>query len=99
MDCRDRFGVWLAELLLEPVRALGAGEDDGSVSVRAAYEARRFNVTIARAGADYRWSFREVAARGGAEPTAPLHEASAAPLSDPEDAFWAAWVAIEQRAG
>jgi hypothetical protein len=99
MDCRDRFGFWLAELLLEPVRALGAGEDDGSVTVRAAHGARRFNMTIARTGGDYRWSFREVAAPGKSEPTAPLHEDNAEPLSNAEDAFWAAWSAIEQRAG
>ena len=65
MDCRDRFAVWLVELVLEPVRALRENGSAGSVTVRAACGARRFDVTIARNGAGYRWAFREVAAPGG----------------------------------
>ena len=89
MDCRDRFAVWLVELVLEPVRALRNGAP-GPVVVRTALGERRFDVTIARDGADYRWSLREV---GG-----PLSESGAAGLPDPEDAFWDAWTAIEQAA-
>jgi hypothetical protein len=89
MDCRDRFAVWLVELVLEPVRAL-RDEAPGPVVVRTALGARRFDVTIARDGGDYRWSLREV---GG-----PLEDAGAAGLSDPEDAFWAAWESIEEAA-
>ena len=98
MDCRDRFGIWLVELVLEPVRALGTDADAGSVTVRAACGARRFNVTIARDGSDYNWSFLEVAAPGRPEPAEPLREENVEPLSGPEDAFWSAWTAIEQRA-
>jgi hypothetical protein len=47
-------------------------------------------VTVARDGTAYRWSLREV---GG-----PLEDAGDAPLDDPEDAFWAAWTAIEAAA-
>jgi len=86
MDCRDRFAVWLVELVLEPVRALRNGTP-GPVTVRTALGERRFDVTIARDGEDYRWSLQEV---GG-----PLAECAAEPLPDPEDAFWAAWTAIE----
>ena len=59
MDCRDRFAVWLVELVLEPVRALREN-GGGSATVRTALGERRFDVTIAREGADYRWSLREV---------------------------------------
>ena len=89
MDCRDRFAVWLVELVLEPVRALRNGAS-GPVTMRTALGERRFDLTVARDGADYRWSLREV---GG-----PLEKAGAAALSDPEDAFWAAWTSIEAAA-
>ena len=89
MDCRDRFAVWLVELVLEPVRAL-RGNGGGSATVRTALGERRFDVTIAREDAEYRWSLREV---GG-----PLEESGPAPLGDPEDAFWDAWTAIEAAA-
>ena len=89
MDCRDRFAVWLVELVLEPVRALRNGTE-GPVTVRTALGERRFDVTIARDGAGYLWSLQEV---GG-----PLDEAGAASLADPEDAFWAAWASIEAAA-
>jgi len=98
MECRDRFGLWLVELVLEPVRALGLDGGVGSATVRAACGARRFNVTIARDGDRYTWSFMEVAAPGKVDPAAPLHDEGTEPLSDPEGAFWAAWDAIEQRA-
>ena len=90
MDCRDRFAVWLVELVLEPVRALARNGSAGSVTVRAACGERRFDVTITRAGDAYGWSFREVAA--------PVHGSGAEALPDPEDAFWAAWGAIETAA-
>jgi hypothetical protein len=99
MDCRDRFAMWLVELVLQPVRALADDGDAGSVTVRAACGARRFNLTIARDGGDYRWSFREVAAPGMREPAAPLHEEGTEAVSDPEHAFWTGWAAIEQRVG
>jgi len=86
MDCRDRFAVWLVELVLEPVRALRNGAA-GPVTVRTALGERRFDVTIARDGAEYRWSLREL--------SGPLEEAGAQALADPEEAFWAAWSAIE----
>jgi hypothetical protein len=86
MDCRDRFAVWLVELVLEPVRALRNGAP-GPVTVRTALGERRFDVTIVRAGGDYRWSLREVAG--------PFERSGAAAVSDPEDAFWDAWTAIE----
>ena len=89
MDCRDRFAVWLVELVLEPVRALRNGAP-GPVVVRTALGERRFDVTIARDGADYRWSLREVAGT--------LEDAGTAGLPDPEDAFWAAWESIEAAA-
>ena len=89
MDCRDRFAVWLVELVLEPVRALRNGVE-GPVTVRTALGQRRFDVTIERDGADYRWSLREV---GG-----PLDGSGAAALADPEDAFWEAWTSIEAAA-
>jgi hypothetical protein len=89
MDCRDRFAVWLVELVLEPVRALRSG-GSGPVVVRTALGERRFDVTIERDGSEYRWSLREV---GGA-----FADEAAAGLSDPEDAFWDAWTAIEQAA-
>ncbi len=98
MDCRDRFAVWLVELVLEPVRALRENGSAGSVTVRAACGARRFDVTIARNGAGYRWAFREVAAPGAAAPAEPLRDEGDEPLADPEDAFWAAWTAIEAAA-
>jgi hypothetical protein len=98
MDCRDRFAVWLVELVLEPVRALRENGSRGSVTVRAACGARRFDVTINRDGGDYAWAFREVAAPGEQDPAVPLVEASTEPASDPEDAFWAAWTAIETAA-
>jgi hypothetical protein len=87
MDCRDRFAVWLVELVLEPVRALRDNGSAGAATVRTALGDRRFDVTIVRTGTGYGWSLREV---GG-----PLEEASAAPMADPEEAFWAAWTAIE----
>jgi len=89
MDCRDRFAVWLVELVLEPVRALRNGVA-GPVVVRTALGERRFDVTIARDGGGYRWSLREV---GG-----PLARSGTAGLPDPEDAFWAAWESIEAAA-
>ena len=89
MDCRDRFAVWLVELVLEPVRALRNGAA-GPVTVRTALGERRFDVTIARDDGEYRWSLREV--------DGPLEEAGAPTLADPEAAFWAAWAAIESRA-
>ena len=89
MDCRDRFAVWLVELVLEPVRALRNGAP-GPVVVRTALGARRFDVTIARDGSEYRWSLREV--------DGPLEDAGQAGLPDPEDAFWAAWTSIEAAA-
>jgi hypothetical protein len=98
MDCRDRYAFWLLELVLEPVRALAQDGEADSVTVRAACGARRFNMTIARDGGDYRWSFREVAAADGSEPGSPLEEEGTESLSDPEHAFWVAWTEIEQRA-
>ena len=98
MDCRDRFAVWLVELVLEPVRGLRENGAGGSVTVRAACGPRRFDVTIGRDADDYAWAFREVAAPGASEPAAPLTEAGAEPLADPEDAFWAAWTSIESAA-
>jgi len=89
MDCRDRFAVWLVELVLEPVRALRNGAP-GPVVVRTALGERRFDVTIFRDGGGFRWSLQEV---GG-----PLADAGAVGLSDPEDAFWAAWESIEATA-
>jgi hypothetical protein len=88
MDCRDRFAVWLVELVLEPVRSLRNGAP-GPVVVRTALGERRFDVTISREEDRYGWSLREV---GG-----PLEDAGAG-LSDPEDAFWAAWTSIEAAA-
>ena len=95
MDCRDRFAVWLVELVLEPVRGLRENGSAGSVTVRAACGPRRFDVTISRADDDYAWALREVAAPGAAEPAEPLVDAGVVPLADPEAAFWAAWTAIE----
>jgi hypothetical protein len=89
MDCRDRFAVWLVELVLEPVRALRNGSP-GPVVVRTALGERRFDVTIARDGGNYRWSLAEV--------DGPLEDSGVAGLPDPEDAFWAAWTAIEAAA-
>jgi hypothetical protein len=89
MDCRDRFAVWLVELVLEPVRALRNGAE-GPVTVRTALGERRFDVTIAREDAEYRWSLREI---GG-----PLENRGSAPLGDPEEAFWDAWTSIEAAA-
>ena len=89
MDCRDRFAVWLVELVLEPVRALREN-GGGSATVRTALDDRRFDVTIFRDGSEYRWSIREV---GGL-----LQETGPAGLPDPEDAFWAAWTSIEAAA-
>ena len=86
MDCRDRFAVWLVELVLEPVRALRNGAP-GPVTVRTALDERRFDVTIAREDSGYGWSLHEAAG--------PFEAAGETPLSDPEDAFWAAWRAIE----
>ncbi|HST25568.1 MAG TPA: hypothetical protein VLJ76_06225 [Gaiellaceae bacterium] len=86
MDCRDRFAVWLVELVLEPVRALRNGAE-GPVVVRTALGERRFDVKIARADDGYAWSLREA---GG-----PLEATADALLPDPEDAFWAAWESIE----
>jgi hypothetical protein len=94
MDCRDRFAVWLVELVLEPVRGLREN-GAGSVTVRAACGARRFDVTISREGGDYAWVFREVAAPGASDPAEPLVDEGTEALADPEDAFWAAWAAIE----
>jgi hypothetical protein len=89
MDCRDRFAVWLVELVLEPVRALRNGAS-GPVVVRTALGERRFDVTIVREDGQYRWSLREV--------DGPLVEAGSAAVGDPEDAFWEAWTAIEAAA-
>ena len=89
MDCRDRFAVWLVELVLEPVRAL-RGNGGGSATVRTALGERRFDVTIVSEGSEYRWRLLEV---GG-----PLEESAGAPLADPEEAFWDAWTAIEAAA-
>jgi hypothetical protein len=86
MDCRDRFAVWLVELVLEPVRALREN-GGGSATVRTALGERRFDVTIAGGDGAYGWTLKEV---GG-----PLEETSLAELADPEDAFWAAWTTIE----
>jgi hypothetical protein len=88
MDCRDRFAVWLVELVLEPVRGLRENGAAGSVTVRAACADGRFDITIRREGDLYGWSYRDVA-----EPT--NERSNAEPLADPEDAFWAAWSAIE----
>jgi hypothetical protein len=98
MDCRDRFAVWLVELVLEPVRALRETGSAGSVTVRAACGPRRFDVSIAREADDYRWAFREVAAPGKAAPADPLAKEGRESLPDPEEAFWAAWTAIEAAA-
>ena len=87
MDCRDRFAVWLVELVLEPVRALRENGSARSVTVRAACGESRYDITIDRRGDAYRWSYREVAG--------PEEQTGAALLSDPEDAFWAAWTEIE----
>jgi len=75
--------------VLEPVRALRNGAP-GPVVVRTALGERRFDVTIARDGSEFRWSLREVAGS--------LEEEGEAGLPDPEDAFWDAWTAIEQAA-
>jgi len=88
MDCRDRFAVWLVELVLEPVRALRGNGSAGSVTVRAACADSRFDITIRRDGDLYNWSYRDVAEQAN-------ERLSAEPLGDPEDAFWAAWSAIE----
>jgi hypothetical protein len=98
MDCRDRFAVWLVELVLEPVRALREDAAAGSVTVRAACGSRRFDVTITRGGGDYAWAFREVAAPGATTPADPLAGEGTQQLEDPEVAFWAAWTAIEASA-
>jgi hypothetical protein len=91
MDCRDRFAVWLVELVLEPVRALRENGSAGSVTVRAACADGRFDITIRRDGDLYEWSYRDIAE--------PVNEQSGTePLSDPEEAFWAAWFAIEAAA-
>ena len=89
MDCRDRFAVWLVELVLEPVRALREN-GGGSTTVRTALGDRRFDVTVAREGG--------TTAGGSTRSAGPLSEAGAAPLTDPEDAFWDAWTAIEAAA-
>jgi hypothetical protein len=86
MECRDRFAVWLVELVLEPVRALRNGSP-GPVTVRTALGKRRFDVTIAREDSGFGWSLREA---GG-----DFETAGDEPLADPEDAFWVAWTAIE----
>jgi len=88
MDCRDRFAVWLVELVLEPVRALRENGSTGSVTVRAACADGRFDITIRRDGDLYGWSYRDVAEPG-------VERSSTEPIVDPEDAFWAAWSAIE----
>jgi len=88
MDCRDRFAVWLVELVLEPVRALRENGSAGSATVRAACGGGRFDITIRREGDGYGWSYRE-AAQPADERT------STESFADPEDAFWAAWTAIE----
>ncbi len=91
MDCRDRFAVWLVELVLEPVRALRENGDAGSVTVRAACADSRFDIAIRRDGDLYGWSYRDVAE--------PANETSCPEqFADPEDAFWAAWTAIETAA-
>ena len=89
MDCRDRFAVWLVELVLEPVRGLREN-GGGSTTVRTALGERRFDVTIAGGDGAYGWQLEEV---GG-----PLAESSVEPLADPEDAFWDAWSSIEAAA-
>jgi hypothetical protein len=89
MDCRDRFAVWLVELVLEPVRGLREN-GGGSTTVRTALGERRFDVTIAGGAGTYGWRLQEV---GGS-----LAESSAARLADPEDAFWDAWSSIEAAA-
>jgi len=89
MDCRDRFAVWLVELVLEPVRALRKN-GGGSTTVRTALGERRFDVTIAGGDDEFSWRLREV---GG-----PLEESGPTPLGDPEAAFWDAWTAIEAAA-
>ena len=89
MDCRDRFAVWLVELVLEPVRTLREN-GGGPAVVRTALGQRRFDVTVSRAGSEYRWALREV--------DGPLAAESPAGLSDPEDAFWDAWASIEEAA-
>ncbi|HEX3455834.1 MAG TPA: hypothetical protein VHS03_14510 [Gaiellaceae bacterium] len=89
MDCRDRFAVWLVELALEPVRALRNGAP-GPVTVRTALGERRFDVTIARESGGYDWRLHEA---GG-----PFEAEAEEALADPEDAFWAAWTAIETTA-
>ncbi len=86
MDCRDRFAVWLVELVLEPVRELRNGAP-GPVTVRTALGERRFDVKIARETGAYGWSLREA---GGS-----FEAVGEELLADPEDAFWAAWNAIE----
>jgi hypothetical protein len=55
--------------------------------VRTALRERRFDVRIARDGAEYRWSLHEV---GG-----PYEDAGPDSVADPEDAFWEAWTSIE----
>jgi hypothetical protein len=88
MDCRDRFAVWLVELVLEPVRALRENGSTGSATVRAACADGRYEITIRRDGGRYEWSYREVS-----DPATVGH--GDGPLGDPEEAFWAAWSAIE----
>jgi len=56
--------------------------------VRAACGGGRFDITIRREGDGYGWSYRE-AAQPADERT------STESFADPEDAFWAAWTAIE----
>jgi hypothetical protein len=91
MDCRDRFAVWLVELVLEPVRALRENGSVGSATVRAACADGRYDITISRHGDLYDWSYREA--------TVAANERSCdGPFGDPEEAFWAAWGAIEAAA-
>jgi hypothetical protein len=87
MDCRDRFAVWLVELVLEPVRGLRENGSTGSVTVRAACGDERYDITIDREGDTYRWNYCDVAGK--------TEGRGSEPLTDPEDAFWAAWTAIE----
>ncbi len=97
MDCRDRFAVWLVELVLEPVRALAEADPPAEATVRAAHGERRFDVTISRGGdGAYAWSFREAPAPRQLEPPELLTGAGGGE-SDPEAAFWAAWSAIDER--
>lgn len=103
MDCTDRITGVLTEQSLEPVRLLGARTLLVSVGLRAVAAGRRFNIQIDKSWPDgsrghpvFNWSLCEVDERGLPLPGG-AQAASAAPLADPEEAYWAATEAIDAR--